>query len=263
MCKCVHKHTDRKHRSQGFTLIELLVVISIIALLIALLLPALKSARATARQIVCQANVRQLSMGFSLYADDSNESWPIAKHNSGTVYAAYQNVELEQMLNHYLLPASWPGSGGPPSSRIGVAGGIWICPDSGLEVGVHDSKFKYFYQGTLKGPANAYTGLYYHSREDLRVPSGGTDRTYSRSFFSRPSQVPVQWCSRRWEGIFGLNAAGNHNEYSRPVAFIDGHAAVLTTPEYTNTGYQDLLNGNSTVHAVRTTNAGDYALSEY
>ena len=56
---------------RGFTLIELLVVISIIALLIGILLPALSSARETARGVVCQTHMKNLSTAFAAYAADN------------------------------------------------------------------------------------------------------------------------------------------------------------------------------------------------
>ena len=57
----------------GFTLIELLVVIAIIALLMAILMPALNRAREQGKRTACLNNLRQLTLGWILYADDSND----------------------------------------------------------------------------------------------------------------------------------------------------------------------------------------------
>ena len=62
-------NTRKPH--SGFTLIELLVVIIIIALLAALLLPALAKAKATAQQIACKSNLKQLALANSSYATDN------------------------------------------------------------------------------------------------------------------------------------------------------------------------------------------------
>lgn len=60
----------------AFTLIELLVVISVVALLIGLLLPALKKAKETARRSVCLSNVRQISNGLHVYANENEGRFP-------------------------------------------------------------------------------------------------------------------------------------------------------------------------------------------
>ncbi len=63
-------------RIGGFTLIELLVVITIIAVLAALLLPALQKARVRAHVAACVQNMRQLGVGWQMYADDNNGYFP-------------------------------------------------------------------------------------------------------------------------------------------------------------------------------------------
>jgi prepilin-type processing-associated H-X9-DG protein len=56
----------------AFTLIELLVVIATIALLLAILLPALKCVKVHARTVICQSNLHQWGLIFSMYVDDNN-----------------------------------------------------------------------------------------------------------------------------------------------------------------------------------------------
>ncbi len=60
-------------RRQAFTLIELLVVIAIIAILAALLLPALKSAKEQSLGVQCMSNMRQMTIGWRMYAQDNKE----------------------------------------------------------------------------------------------------------------------------------------------------------------------------------------------
>ena len=59
-------------RRWAFTLVELLVVIAIIAILAALLLPAFNRTRARAEGIYCINNTHQLTVAWTLYADDHN-----------------------------------------------------------------------------------------------------------------------------------------------------------------------------------------------
>jgi len=56
---------------KGFTLVELLVVIAIIALLMSILTPALARVRKQAKAVICQANLKQWGLVFSMYTADN------------------------------------------------------------------------------------------------------------------------------------------------------------------------------------------------
>jgi prepilin-type N-terminal cleavage/methylation domain-containing protein len=54
----------------AFTLIELLVVIAVISILATLLLPVLGNAKASSKRAACLQNMKQLQLGFQMYAAD-------------------------------------------------------------------------------------------------------------------------------------------------------------------------------------------------
>lgn len=59
-----------------FSLIELLVVVAIIGILASLLMPSLKKSRETARRAVCLSNMKQISVGMTLFSTDNDDDLP-------------------------------------------------------------------------------------------------------------------------------------------------------------------------------------------
>ena len=71
--KMIKPFASRDHARGGFTLIELLVVIAIIGILAAMFLPALSKGKSRAQGTVCQNNLKQLEMAWTMYFSDHGD----------------------------------------------------------------------------------------------------------------------------------------------------------------------------------------------
>ena len=95
-----HKgHVNRAATPSGFTLIELLVVIAIIAILAAILLPALAAAKSRAQRIQCASDMRQLGMGFPIFASDHDDMLPPAGWADGSPTQPHYQVSWDSFIN--------------------------------------------------------------------------------------------------------------------------------------------------------------------
>jgi prepilin-type N-terminal cleavage/methylation domain-containing protein/prepilin-type processing-associated H-X9-DG protein len=97
-------------RRGGFTLIELLVVIAIIAILAAILFPVFAQAREKARQASCLSNTKQISLGIMQYAQDYDDTLPVAGYNAQNrgrwQYQIYPYVKNSQVFTCPNAPLS-------------------------------------------------------------------------------------------------------------------------------------------------------------
>jgi prepilin-type N-terminal cleavage/methylation domain-containing protein/prepilin-type processing-associated H-X9-DG protein len=124
---------DIRNCRHGFTLIELLVVIAIIALLIGILLPALGAAREAGRATACLSNMRQLSLGWQMYADD------------------HKDVSVGHK------PASFPGGSGNPQNWYDVGNGMKVRPPWIAQMGTYIGMYP-FDEPSTSDSRQDYTG---------------------------------------------------------------------------------------------------------
>ena len=108
---------------RGFTLIELLVVIAIIAILAAILFPVFARAREKARQSSCLNNVKQMTLGILMYAQDYDEKLP---------YGQGGPVVWWSLFYHLAYPSSTITS---PLAPYVKNNQIAICPSRATECG--------------------------------------------------------------------------------------------------------------------------------
>ena len=86
-----------------FTLIELLIVVAIIGILASLLLPSLERARYEAKNAVCKSNLRQISTGHVLYAQDNDSNMlPGNKTSSGFQCRQMNGENYRHFSDNYL-----------------------------------------------------------------------------------------------------------------------------------------------------------------
>lgn len=243
MVRAFSGRAQSTNHHSGFTLVELLVVIAVIAMLLAIMLPAVRKAHTVAKRIVCQSNLRQITLAWHAYLDDNNGAF-LQRRNANMNYGGWKGIKGD-------TPSiSWP-SYRPLNTYAGLLGELetedgaklFCCPAdrSGLPPGPllrekvfravgtsYQTNVMLIGQNQLPIPSNKFGIL--HEEINKRLPDvniDGVDNPSSLLLIGdygwvnqvRPSPHPVE----EWKKL----AEWHGREDWHNLAFLDGHTSFL------------------------------------
>lgn len=237
---------------KAFTLIELLVVIAIIAILAAILFPVFAQAKEAAKKTSCLSNVKQITMGATLYIGDSDDTFPpsstaninptncsssnwtwstvnkiyVAASGSDPAYC-YGGTQVGDggLLNPYMKAPPINKCPSYPQSKMVLSGGSWNVPaftNYSANVNVYPGTGT-FNMASATGWDHPAESILIAEDTTMRYTSGlGTPQGVAGSI-----QMPMAASSGSATGYVSASASvgtvgGTHGVAN--VGFIDGHA---------------------------------------
>ena len=216
----------RLHRdhASGFTLIEVLVVIAIIAILAGLLLPVLGNARVKARGMGCANNLKQLSLAWSLYADENGD---LLVNNHGLLETARSRQNWVNNLENWLdsdgntnLAALTSGKLSP---LLHENTSVFKCP-SDTSVAANGPRIRSYSMNSLVGDPGELTNRFnpqlvqFFRSSDIPNPAG-----IYVFLDEHPDTINDGFFMNRWEDPRWGNLPASYHNGAANLTFADGH----------------------------------------
>lgn len=226
--------------SHGFTLIELLVVVAIIAVLIAMLLPALNSARAMAKNIACGANMRQIGIVVSMYANTYNDTLPNSDLSNWwynwsfrLVHAGFVKDSGPRFNGNWLSASGQDVFKGISTARPGEVKTIFHCPSvTTTDLGSNGLDFYVNAYGSPQGVMGASDGTTPYSKLSMFPRPDYTIAAFDGTYFvgsCATNDCGAVWAQSYWE--MPLFYVSTRHSGGSNCLFLDGHVNIVRPAE--------------------------------
>jgi len=196
---------------RGFTLIELLVVIAIIAILAAILFPVFARAREKARQTSCLSNMKQLALGWHMYAQDYDERTCPTYDNTSNPWYMWVYITSTGNLDSRLMPYIKNEQ-------------VFTCPSAPTSKGSYGMNYlmTYYYNYPSGGYGNGGCPLGKILRPaEIVIMADSTERSGSVCYYVGNANFPGY--PYRSAGYICGGTDPRHNDGVN-IGFLDGHA---------------------------------------
>ncbi len=216
-CGAARPPRSGRGRAAAFTLIELLTVIAIIGILAAILIPTVGGVRRSAHEATSLSNLRQLGVGFRLYAEDHRGAFPQTSHDDVTGAHSWVHT-LRPYLGNVDEVRVCPLDARAAEVRAlrlsSYALNDWLTPEIGP---FGPSNLRYSNFSRLRDPSRVFVAF---CARDSLPPSIAQDHTHS-TIWTRWSRVIADIDPDRFRDSFGARAP-SRAAGAAPYLFADG-----------------------------------------